>query len=48
MGAELGSDWKKDETRNSKMVFIGKDLPQELLEKGLAQCIFGAIKSKAT
>ncbi len=39
MGAELGSDWKPGETRTSKMVFIGKDLPRKVLEKGLAQCV---------
>jgi G3E family GTPase len=39
MGAELGSDWKPSETRTSKMVFIGTDLPREVLEKGLAQCV---------
>jgi G3E family GTPase len=39
MGAEMGNVWKKSEVRNSKMVFIGKDLPREVLEKGLAQCV---------
>ena len=39
MGAEMGNVWKKGEVRNSKMVFIGKDLPREVLEKGLAQCV---------
>ena len=40
MGAELGTAWKKQEVRSSKMVFIGKNLPREILEKGLAGCIF--------
>jgi G3E family GTPase len=40
MGAEMGNVWKKGEVRNSKMVFIGKDLPREVLEKGLAQCVY--------
>jgi G3E family GTPase len=39
MGAEMGNVWKKGEVRHSKMVFIGKDLPREVLEKGLAQCV---------
>jgi len=41
MGAERGGAWKKGETRNSKMVFIGRDLPRELLEKGMVQCVAG-------
>ncbi|SDP78057.1 GTPase, G3E family [Rhodoferax sp. OV413] len=40
MGAELGTAWKKHEVRGSKMVFIGKNLPREILEKGLTHCIF--------
>jgi G3E family GTPase len=45
MGAEMGNVWKKGEIRNSKMVFIGKDLPREVLEKGLAQCVYSAGQS---
>jgi G3E family GTPase len=40
MGADMGNAWKKNEARNTKMVFIGKDLPREVLEKGLAQCVY--------
>ena len=40
MGADMGNAWKKGEPRNTKMVFIGKDLPREVLEKGLAQCVY--------
>ena len=40
MGADMGNVWKKNEPRNTKMVFIGKDLPREVLEKGLAQCVY--------
>jgi G3E family GTPase len=39
MGSEMGSAWKDDEVRASKIVFIGKNLPREILEKGLAQCV---------
>jgi G3E family GTPase len=39
MGSEMGSAWKDDEVRTSKIVFIGKNLPREILEKGLAQCV---------
>ena len=48
MGAELGNKWKKGEVRHSKMVFIGKNLPQELLEKGLTQCVFGTVEGTTT
>lgn len=41
MGSEVGQVWKKAETRSSKIVFIGRNLPRELLEKGLAQCVAG-------
>ena len=48
MGAELGNKWKKGEVRHSKMVFIGKNLPQELLEKGLTQCVFSTVEGTTT
>jgi len=39
MGSDLGPAWDKDEARTSKMVFIGIDLPREILEQGLDQCL---------
>lgn len=48
MGAELGRAWAPGETRSSKMVFIGKNLPQEMLEEGLRQCVFGALDATTT
>ena len=39
MGTEKGSQWKTNEKRGSVMVFIGKKLPQEIFEKGLALCL---------
>jgi G3E family GTPase len=42
MGSDLGMPWGKDEVRESKMVFIGKDLPRELLEKGFAKSVVGS------
>jgi G3E family GTPase len=39
MGSELGSPWKPGEARASRMVFIGKDLPQEVLLDGMARCV---------
>ena len=48
MGSDLGSVWKKGEKRSSKMVFIGKGLPRQLLEEGLARCVRGAMQSVPT
>jgi len=39
MGSDLGPEWGKDEQRQSRMVFIGIELPREILEQGLAQCL---------
>ena len=39
MGSDLGPAWGADEKRNSRMVFIGIDLPREILEQGLEQCL---------
>ena len=38
MGSDLGPEWGKDEERESKMVFIGVELPRQILEQGLKQC----------
>lgn len=39
MGSDLGPQWAPGEERNSKMVFIGIDLPQDILLQGLEQCL---------
>jgi G3E family GTPase len=39
MGSDLGPDWAPGEERISKMVFIGIDLPREILEQGLDQAL---------
>jgi len=39
MGSDLGPEWGKDEQRQSRMVFIGIELPREILEQGLEQCL---------
>jgi G3E family GTPase len=39
MGSDLGPVWGKDEERMSKLVFIGIDLPREIFEQGLEQCL---------
>ncbi|MDN2710302.1 GTP-binding protein [Janthinobacterium sp. SUN118] len=42
MGSELGAPWREDETRASTMIFIGRDLPQDMLIRGLDRCVAGA------
>ena len=39
MGSDLGPLWAEGEHRMSKMVFIGIDLPQDILMQGLEQCL---------
>jgi G3E family GTPase len=39
MGSDLGPQWGADETRQSKMVFIGIDLPRDIFLQGLEQCL---------
>ena len=39
MGSDLGPEWKADEPRQSKMVFIGIDLPRDILVQGLEQSL---------
>ena len=41
MGSELGADWADGETRASTMVFIGRNLPQQMLTRGLDRCVAG-------
>ena len=38
MGSDLGPAWAEGEPRVSKMVFIGIDLPKDILVQGLEQC----------
>jgi G3E family GTPase len=39
MGADVGRPWGKDEKPSSKIVFIGRNLPQEAILKGLEACL---------
>jgi G3E family GTPase len=39
MGSDLGPKWAAGEKRSSKMVFIGIDMPREVLEQGLEGCL---------
>ena len=39
MGAEPGKPWSATEKKSTKMVFIGRQLPQEIFTQGLEQCL---------
>ncbi len=39
MGAEPGKPWLSGEKPNTRMVFIGRKLPQEIFTRGLEQCL---------
>ncbi len=39
MGTDIGGKWADGETRISKMVFIGKNLPKDIFLRGLEQCL---------
>ncbi len=39
MGSDLGPVWGEKEAKVSKMVFIGIDLPKDILLQGLEQCL---------
>ncbi|MBK1616640.1 cobalamin biosynthesis protein CobW [Rubrivivax gelatinosus] len=39
MGSDLGPKWAPGEDKLSKLVFIGIDLPRDILEQGLEQCL---------
>jgi G3E family GTPase len=39
MGTDLGQPWGAGEKRESKMVFIGKDMPRDVLEQGFANSV---------
>ena len=39
MGSDLGPRWADGETKTSRMVFIGIDLPRDILVQGLEQSL---------
>ncbi|MEO0316068.1 MAG: hypothetical protein RI928_2524, partial [Pseudomonadota bacterium] len=39
MGSDLGGQWGETETRSSKIVFIGQNLPKGIFIEGLEQCL---------
>ncbi len=45
MGSERGGKWQPNEKRTSKMVFIGRNLPRDVLEAGLTNCAVDGKKS---
>ena len=39
MGSDLGPLWRADEVKSSKLVFIGIDLPKDILLQGMEQSL---------
>lgn len=39
MGTDIGAKWGENELRESKMVFIGKNLPKDIFIQGLEHCL---------
>ncbi|HWT72570.1 MAG TPA: GTP-binding protein [Oxalicibacterium sp.] len=39
LGTDIGAKWGENETRGSKIVFIGQKLPKETFLRGLQQCL---------
>ena len=39
MGADTGRPWGRDEKPRSRMIFIGRNLPQDAIMKGLQACV---------
>jgi G3E family GTPase len=39
MGSDIGARWGADEQRESKLVFIGRNLPEDIFIRGLEQCL---------
>ena len=39
MGSDMGPKWGPGEKKNTKMVFIGLDLPRDVFQQGLEQCL---------
>ncbi|CAB3677997.1 GTP-binding protein [Paraburkholderia rhynchosiae] len=38
-GADLGTPWRENELRETKIVFIGKQLPADVFTAGLDGCL---------
>jgi G3E family GTPase len=39
MGSDLAAKWLPNDKKTSKMVFIGIDLPEDLITDGLDACL---------
>jgi G3E family GTPase len=39
LGTDIGAKWGENETRGSKIVFIGQNLPKDIFLRGLQQCL---------
>ncbi|MBA2724034.1 MAG: GTP-binding protein [Methylibium sp.] len=47
MGADDGTPWKPGEARESRLVFIGRDMPKQMLLEGLSACVADAGPARA-
>lgn len=45
-GANVGKAWRPDEIRETKIVFIGRQLPQDLFRQGLDRCVAAEPKKR--
>ena len=48
MGGSPGKAWLPSEKRESKMVFIGRNLPKRIFVEGLAYCVANSALTTAT
>ena len=48
MGGSPGKAWLPGEARESKMVFIGRNLPKKIFTEGLAYCVVEESSAQAT
>jgi G3E family GTPase len=39
MSSDQGAAWKKGEARDSRIVFIGRHMPKDVILGGLEQCL---------
>jgi G3E family GTPase len=46
MGADQGTPWREGEARESRMVFIGRDMPRDMLLQGLRQTVASPLPTR--
>ena len=48
MGTDADDDWKKGEPRDNRILFIGRNMPQEVIVQGLSDCLIAPGATEAT